>query len=176
MKSISIETSITGSLEPIISLATRALQREGFGVLSKIDLHKKFQEALGKVTPPTVILGACSPALALKAMELNPDFALFLPCNVVIRELGENRFSVAITRPTALASLLADPRLSLLAQEADSKLETVVSLIDKSCSQNKAAGSKASSLEEAVEEDCWDRDMRWNSTENKEQPISGSIT
>ncbi len=168
MKRNSIGTSVTGTLDDTISLATRALQRMGFGVLTRIDLHQKFHDALSKEIAPTVILGACAPKLAYKAFELNQDAALFLPCNVVIQELKGNRCSVEIARPSVQLAPLSDPLLAPLAQEADLKLQEVLSLMNRSCSQSPAPGSKVSHLEEDVEEDCWDRDSRWEGTTGQE--------
>jgi len=170
MRSNCIKTSVTGSLNETISLVERALQREGFGVLSRIDLHEKFQKALDKTIPPTVILGACAPALAYEALKLNADFALFLPCNVVIRQHSENQYSVEITRPSVQMSLIADPKLSALAGEADLKLETVAGLINSSCSQAKGQNQKDSQLEKDVEIECWDRDLRWGLTAPSDEP------
>lgn len=158
MKANSIEVSVSGTLDEAITLATNALQKEGFGVLTRIDLHKKFSAALGKEITPTVVLGACAPELAHAAMELNADIALFLPCNVVIREQENNHCSVKIGRPTAVFSLLADARLAPLAERADEKLLAVASLL--ACPEN-------STLEHDVEEECWDRDLRWGISEQR---------
>ncbi|MGZ3649771.1 MAG: DUF302 domain-containing protein [Bdellovibrionota bacterium] len=126
MKNISLKSEFNGTVEEAVIAVTHALQGEGFGVLTRIDLDKKFQEKLGKTIPPAVILGACAPAMAFEAYTANSDVALLLPCNVVLRETGTKKISVEIARPSTLLEILADPRLSGMASEADNKLGNVV--------------------------------------------------
>ncbi|MGZ3699760.1 MAG: DUF302 domain-containing protein [Bdellovibrionota bacterium] len=127
MKSINFKTETTGTVEQVVGKVTQALQAEGFGVLTRIDLHAKIKEKLGKDIAPAVILGACNPTLAYEAYSANPDVASLLPCNAVIRELAPGRVSVELAKPTALMEMIEDRSLQALAQGADQKLERVLS-------------------------------------------------
>lgn len=123
---INFKTEISGQLEEVIGKVTAALQAEGFGVLTRIDLHTKIKEKLEKIIPPAVILGACNPSLAYEAYTANPDVASLLPCNTVVRELAPGRMSVELVKPTALMEMLGDAKLVQLALAADQRLEKVI--------------------------------------------------
>ena len=125
-QSINMKREVTGTIEEVILRSTNALQEQGFGILTRIDLHLKIKEKLGKEISPTVILGACNPALAFEAFSANSDVTSVLPCNAVIRELKPGRISVELARPTALMEILHDDKLKLLAKTADRKLEAVL--------------------------------------------------
>jgi len=125
-QSINMKREVTGTIEEVILRSTNALQEQGFGILTRIDLHLKIKEKLGKEISPTVILGACNPALAFEAYSANSDVTSVLPCNAVIRELKPGRISVELARPTALMEILHDDKLKLLAKTADRKLEAVL--------------------------------------------------
>lgn len=159
MKDINRKAIVPGTIDETVSLAIRALEREGFGVLTRINLQEIFQEKLGKSTPPAVILGACAPALAYEAYSLNSNVAALLPCNLVIREENK-KTSVEIARPSALLKLLADRHLSGLGKEMDQKLEKVLVLIETASASRKAQ-EECGAARRGLEEECWDRDGRW---------------
>lgn len=129
MNAISFKSYIQADLEDAVKLVTDALKQEGFGVLTRIDLHAKIKEKLGREIEPTVILGACNPRLAYDAFRMNTDVASLLPCNAVIREIGPGRLSVELARPSALMTLLNSPDLVNLARDADASLERASSAI-----------------------------------------------
>ena len=106
-----------------IERVTQALKQEGFGVLTRIDMHAKFKEKLGKDVLPVVILGACNPQLAFEAYSRAPDVTSLLPCNAVVRDLGQGRVSVELAKPTAMMNVLGDSTLVELAKVADQKLQ-----------------------------------------------------
>ncbi len=160
MGQINWKKSVTGNMEAAISLVTRALQREGFGVLTRIDLDKKFQEKLGKSVPPVVILGACAPGMAYEAYRINSDVASLLPCNVVIREVDQKTVSVEIVRPSAMMEMLADQRLSALVGAADTKMANVLKLVDRAFTSRNEQAENGAELRQ-LEEECWDREGRW---------------
>lgn len=131
MSEINFKGTVSGTVDAIIPLVTDALQSEGFGVLTRIDLHQKFKEKLNKDVAPAVILGACNPQLAYDAYIANPDVSSLLPCNVVIRELRPGTVSVELARPTAMMEVLGEARLVALAKSADEKLQNVLRVVQR---------------------------------------------
>lgn len=123
MSKINFKRTVRGKLEDVVIQVTAALKQEGFGVLSRIDLHSKIKEKIGKEIHPTIILGACNPSHAYEAFVANPDVASLLPCNAVVRDVGGGRMSVEIVRPSAIIEMLGEKYLVELAGEADRKLE-----------------------------------------------------
>ena len=125
-ESINFKREIQATVDEAIERITQALKQEGFGVLTRIDMHAKFKEKLGKDVLPVVILGACNPQLAFEAYSRAPDVTSLLPCNAVVRDLGQGRVSVELAKPTALMEVLGDAALVELAQHADQKLENAL--------------------------------------------------
>jgi uncharacterized protein (DUF302 family) len=117
-----IEQTLDAPLADAEVLVRNALAEEGFGVLTEIDVAATLKAKLGVERPPLKILGACNPALALRALELDPSVALVLPCNVVLEEASENQTRVALADPR---QLLSGDRLSELAEEAARRLDRV---------------------------------------------------
>jgi len=123
MNAINFKREIPATLDEAIERATKALGAEGFGVLTRIDMHSKIKEKTGKDLIPTVILGACNPMLAYEAYTANSDVASLLPCNAVVREIAPGKVSLEFVKPTAMMQILGDANLTKLAQEADAKIE-----------------------------------------------------
>lgn len=123
MNSINFKKEISGNMEEAIVRVTAALQGEGFGVLTRIDLHAKIKEKIGKNLRPTVILGACNPQVAYEAYQQNPDVTSLLPCNAVVREIGNGRVSIELTKPSSMMEMLGDQKLVTLAKGADDRLQ-----------------------------------------------------
>ena len=123
MTTINFKREIADTFDHAIERATKALGAEGFGVLTRIDMHSKIKEKTGKDIIPTVILGACNPNLAYEAYTANSDVASLLPCNAVIREVAPGKISVEFVKPTAMMLILGDAGLANLACEADTKIE-----------------------------------------------------
>ena len=119
---INFKREISGTMDQAIERATKALGAEGFGVLTRIDMHSKIKEKTGKDIIPTVILGACNPSLAYEAYTANSDVASLLPCNAVIREIAPGKISLEFVKPTAMMQILGDAKLASLAHEADGKV------------------------------------------------------
>lgn len=123
MAGINFKREIDATVDQAIDRVTRALSAEGFGVLTRIDMHAKIKEKTGKDIVPTVILGACNPNLAYEAYVANPDVASLLPCNAVVREIRPGRISVELAAPSGMMRILGDDRLVTLAGDADRRLE-----------------------------------------------------
>lgn len=123
MTTINFKREIADTVDHAIERITKALGAEGFGILTRIDMHSKIKEKTGKEIIPTVILGACNPMLAYEAYTANSDVASLLPCNAVIREIAPGRISVELAKPTAMMQILGDAGLTELAREADARIE-----------------------------------------------------
>lgn len=123
MATINIKREIMDTVEGGVERVTRALAAEGFGMLTRIDMHTKIKDKTGKDIIPTVILGSCNPTLAYEAYTANPDVASLLPCNVVVREVAPGRLSVECALPSAMMLILGDADLTTLATKADALVE-----------------------------------------------------
>jgi uncharacterized protein (DUF302 family) len=120
-----------GSYEQALTRATEELQKEGFGVLTEIDVKAVMKKKLDIDKRPYKILGACNPVLANKALTAEPDIGLLLPCNVVVREEEDGKISVAFMDPIAVLKLTNRPEISQLASEVRAKLERVAEALKK---------------------------------------------
>lgn len=118
-------TTLTMPLDAAIAHVTAALKAEGFGVLTTIDVQQTLKQKLDVDFEPYVILGACNPALAHRALTAEHEIGLLLPCNVILHAHGaETR--VAIADPIAMLGVVANPILAEVAQEARARLTRVV--------------------------------------------------
>lgn len=108
---------------------TEALREQGFGVLTEIDVARTFEAKLGVDFRPYRILGACNPELAHRALELEPEIGVLLPCNVVVQEAA-GEVEVLIADPSAMFSLVAAETLAPIAREADERLRRVASSLE----------------------------------------------
>ncbi len=105
-----------------------ALSQEGFGVLAEIDVKSALEEKLGINYDNYIILGACNPSLAHKALEAEKEIGLLLPCNVIVYEDGGNVFVSSIL-PKAAMSMVRNAELSEIADVAQEKLKKVIDQI-----------------------------------------------
>ncbi len=126
---VNFKREINGTVESVLPAVEKALQVEGFGVLTRIDFHHKIKEKLHEELPPTVILGACNPKLAFEAWKKSTDITSMIPCNVVVREVGVDRVSVEIARPSAMMELLGDKELVAMTLTIDVALKKVLQSI-----------------------------------------------
>jgi uncharacterized protein (DUF302 family) len=123
MNGINFKREISDNVDHAIERVTKALGAEGFGILTRIDMHSKIKEKTGKDIVPTVILGACNPNLAYEAYTANTDVASLLPCNAVVREIAAGKISVEFAAPSGMMRMLGDAKLTELAREADTRIE-----------------------------------------------------
>ena len=103
-----------------------ALGKEGFGVLTEIDVAATLKKKLGVDTKPYNILGACNPQLAHRAMQAEPQIGALLPCNVVVRVDDAGATRVEIMDPDAVLQLVGRPEVAAIAGEVRSRLERVL--------------------------------------------------
>ncbi len=105
-----------------------ALKEQGFGVLTEIDVRQTLKEKLGPAFQRYVILGACNPALAHRALTAELDIGLLLPCNVVLYEEGSGT-TVRMMDPKAALGMVANPAIGPIATEARDRLEAALSTL-----------------------------------------------
>ncbi|MCB2196704.1 MAG: DUF302 domain-containing protein [Bacteroidetes bacterium] len=118
-----IEKTAKYSFDQAIEKITEALKKEGFGVLSEIDMHDKLKEKLDVNFRKYKILGACNPPSAYKALQLENKIGILLPCNVIVQELGPNNVEVAVVNPVVSMQVVENEELEDLAVEIKNKLE-----------------------------------------------------
>jgi uncharacterized protein (DUF302 family) len=102
-----------------------ALMAQGFGTLTEIDVQATLREKIGAEVDPYVILGACNPRLAHRALELEPEVGLLLPCNVIVRTHGD-RTMVSALDPEVIADMADHPDLKPIAEEATALLDAAL--------------------------------------------------
>jgi len=104
-----------------------ALAEQGFGVLTEIDLAATLKKKLDVDIPPQVILGACNPPFAHRALQAEASIGLLLPCNVVVRSAGEGRTIVEAIDPATMVAVTDNPALAEVTAEVAARLRTVIS-------------------------------------------------
>ena len=114
-----------GSIDDDRPSVEAALRAEGFGVLTVIDVQATMKARIGIDRPPLLILGACNPPLAHRALEADPSVGALLPCNVVLREDGPETIVEAMD-PLAVLGIVREPAIASVAEEAKARLERVI--------------------------------------------------
>lgn len=115
---------IDASFEETINKVTNELKKEGFGILSQIDVSEKFKEKLGIEFKKYMILGACNPPSAHKAILAEENIGLMLPCNVVIYE-RQNKTVISMIRPRVAMQMINNAELEQIAYTVEGKLKKV---------------------------------------------------
>lgn len=131
---LSIDVTVEASFADAVDQVIAALKTEGFGVLTRADIHTAFKEKIGKDFRPYVILGACNPPLAHEALSARPEVGLLLPCNVVVEETSPGRCLVRIINAGGMMQMAGfehDPVLSHVGGEADARLHRVAEALGR---------------------------------------------
>lgn len=103
-----------------------ALRKEGFGILTEIDVTETLKRKLNVDFPNYTILGACNPPLAHKALQAEPKIGLMLPCNVIVQELDDGIIEVAAVDPVSSMQSIQNRELQSIAEETQGKLKKVI--------------------------------------------------
>ena len=124
---IGIRTTLKIPFEEAIQITVDALKIEGFGVLTQIDVKATLKDKINVDFRRYVILGACNPTLAHRALSANPDVGLLLPCNITVQQ-AESRVVVTAVDPIQMLGVLQEePAVKAVAVEAKTRLERVIS-------------------------------------------------
>lgn len=122
--------TMSGPYEHVVLRVKEALKAEGFGVLTEIDVRQTLREKLGLEIPPYLILGACNPHLAHRALELEPQIGLLLPCNIVVRTIDE-QCRVEVADPEVMLGIVGNEGLTAIAEEAKQQLQRAIAALQK---------------------------------------------
>lgn len=124
-----ISKSVTTSFDETVNRVTSELQKEGFGIITEIDLKSKFREKLGKDFRNYKILGACNPKLAFEAVQKESHIGVMLPCNVLVQEHENGEVEVSAINPMQSIGVVGNPELNLLAEDVTIKLKSAIDRI-----------------------------------------------
>ena len=131
-----LSVRLPDSFDTAVTDATAALKAEGFGVLTTIDVQQTLKTKLNRDFRKYLILGACNPALADRALQAELEIGLLLPCNVIVYETTSNRSVVAAMAPlVALGIVGANPALQDVAKEADERLRRALAALEVAASK-----------------------------------------
>lgn len=133
-------TAIPAPIDEAIERTTAALKQEGFGVLTTIDVRATMREKLGVEFEPYVILGACNPHLAHRALQADHAIGLLLPCNVIVHQHGDATAVDVVDPRQMLAVAAGNEDLAAVAAEAEARLRRVVAALSGAAGTEPAGG------------------------------------
>jgi len=113
------------SFQDAVVKTKEALKEEGFGIISEINMKEAFKQKIDKDIDEYIILGACNPGLAFKALQIEQEIGLFLPCNVIVFSKDKTVYVSAI-KPSVVMGVLDTSELSCLMQEVEPKLQAAI--------------------------------------------------
>jgi len=124
-----ITTKTTKTYEEAIDKVTSELKKEGFGILTEIDVKETLKKKLDVDFRRYKILGACNPPYAYQALQAEDKIGLMLPCNVIVQETPDGEIEVSAIDPLASMQAIDNPILDEIATQIKTKLQTVISNI-----------------------------------------------
>lgn len=125
MNALGFDVYVNCSYDEAVTAVTDELKKEGFGVLTEIDVRATLKQKIDVDFRPYKILGACNPHLAHKALSLVPQMGLMLPCNVTVSQEGDGRILVSIINPQQMMGMVDHPELEAIACDAEERLRRV---------------------------------------------------
>ena len=125
MNTYGIQKKVTGDFETTLAQVKAELAKEGFGVLTEINVTETLKKKLNVDYTKYVILGACHPKSAYQVLQKEPSIGLLLPCNVIVYQTG-NTITVEAIRPTVAMEIVDNPEIAQIAKEIEGKLQHVV--------------------------------------------------
>jgi len=129
MSGYTLGTTVDHPYEETLRAVRDALEAQGFGVLTEIDLRATLKRKLDVDVPPQVILGACRPPLAYEALQVDPSIATVLPCNVVVRAIDDTATVVEAFDPRAMMGLSGDRGLDSVAEDARRRITAMLAAL-----------------------------------------------
>lgn len=114
------------SFEDAIAKVTEELKKEGFGILTEIDMAGTMKKKLDVDIRPYKILGACNPPFAYKALQAESHIGIYLPCNIIVQDVGDGKTEVAAVDPLVAMSRVENPALETVAKDVQAKLQRVI--------------------------------------------------
>ena len=118
--------TVKSSMENAIEKVTAELKKEGFGILMDIDMNKIFKEKIDVDFRPYRILGTCNPNIGHEVLQIDDTMGVFLPCHIVVQEIGDGQVKVSTIDPIAPMSAVANPELEPIGMEVQSILKKVI--------------------------------------------------
>ncbi len=118
--------TVKGSFEEVLEKVTASLKNEGFGILTEIDVKETLKKKLDVNFRRYKILGACNPAFAYKAIQVEDKIGTMLPCNVIVQEISEGEVEIAAVDPVASMKAVENPALLEIANQVQEKLRKVI--------------------------------------------------
>lgn len=118
----------TYSFEQAVDKVTEELKKEGFGVLTSIDVKDTLKKKINVDFKKYTILGACNPPLAHQALQVEEELGLLLPCNIVVYEKDEKTV-ISVFDPNIMAHLIDNPEMKPVAEEVKKKLQKVLAAV-----------------------------------------------
>lgn len=116
------------TFEQAIEKVTEELKKEGFGVLTTIDVKETLKKKIDVDFKKYTILGACNPKLAHSALQVEEELGLLLPCNVIVYE-KDNKTVISVFDPNIMAHIIDNPKMKAVAQEVKNKLQKVLEAV-----------------------------------------------
>ena len=118
--------TLSADFDDTVRVTTEALKREGFGIITDIDIRDTLKKKINADFRPYRILGACNPSLAHEALQIEDKVGTMLPCNVVVQDKGKGLTEVAAIDPVASMAAIDNPRLKQAAEHVRAKLKAVI--------------------------------------------------